>query len=66
MGSKRTKKLTLLERLILDDVKLQPLVEKFGANAVWQASIDVLGIPPTWMLSTNELLTISNYLTKEK
>jgi hypothetical protein len=65
MGSRRTKKLTVLERSILDDERLQPLSKEFGAIAVWHASVDVLGFPP-WLLSTNDLLLILNYLKKEE
>lgn len=42
---------------------IRGLVEKYGANRVWFAAIEVIGYPITWNVSVNELSLISSFLS---
>jgi len=50
--------------LLGDNPQLAPLVDRFGAEAVWHTGIDVLGYPPSWCRNTSEILKIQDALTK--
>jgi hypothetical protein len=54
----------LIGRAIDAEPQLANLVEKYGSNAVWQASMDHLGYPATWSLDGMELIELSRYLER--
>lgn len=45
-----------------DVPQLQPLIQRFGAEEVWQAGLDVLGWPIAWQPSTGDLLRVKERL----
>jgi hypothetical protein len=40
------------------------LIERFGAERVWDAGIDVLKYPPTWAPDGFEILTLAERLNE--
>ncbi|MFG0260995.1 MAG: hypothetical protein ACF788_01195 [Novipirellula sp. JB048] len=41
---------------------IQGIVQRFGAEAVWQSGIEVLGFPPSWEPSIDDSLLILKHL----
>jgi hypothetical protein len=48
---------------IAKEPRLSGLVEKFGACAVWQAGLDLLGFPATWDINGEQLIQLGRYLS---
>lgn len=46
--------------------QIQPMVEQFGMEKVWLASIEVLGFPVNWGVSTSQLVSVLEFLQNEK
>ena len=43
---------------------LQPFIMEFGCREVWEAGLHVLGFPPTWKPSLNDLIKLREYLIR--
>lgn len=45
-----------------DEPQLAGLIEQYGHDEVWFASVDVLGCPPTSGLGSESLVAVSSFL----
>ena len=52
-----------LKSLLGDSPLIQPLIDKYGAAAVWQAAESVIGFPPAWGVSVGQVVSISQVLS---
>ncbi len=53
-------------QLVASEPNLQALCDEFEANEVWSVGTDVLGFPPTWCASVNDLLRVREALQNRK
>lgn len=44
---------------------LRPLLDEFSAERIWKVGLEVLGFPPTWAPSINDLMKVKEALRKE-
>ena len=48
------------DSLLSDAKHLQGLIDRFGADVVWEVGINVLGYPPSWLVGPEDALTIQD------
>lgn len=52
----------MVTALIERELLLANLVARYGAGKVWNAGLEFIGHPPTWMIGAKSLITLTEKL----